>query len=365
MNQKFFVKVKKIVERVPLVKNQARQKFVSQFVAGLIRAKKVQLNAVAEYLNDERECESNERRIQAFFQDCSLDYEQVALLLVLFIPSGKVSLCLARTEWDFGKCQVNVLMITARCGEVAVPLYWELLDNKSGNSSVKDRWGLVEKVMGLLGKHRIGLLVADREFVGKEWVRKLVACQIPFCLRLPKTHLITLRNGEILSVESLLKGEPTRFYQRVIVDGQWINVSIRQLPNADILFLIGSFPAKQLDSLYRRRWSIEVLFQSLKKRGFDLESTHLRSLEKLKKLIAFVAIAFAFCLAAGRHFHTKRKRIKTKKHGYKANSFFRKGLDKLRDWLNGKPVALEAFWLQAFDRLIRWLNYLNEAKLAT
>jgi hypothetical protein len=362
MNTKFFVKVKKF-EQIPVVRNQARQKFVSQFVAGLIGSKKVQLNAVAEYLNEERENESNERRIQAFFKDCQLDYQQVAILLVLFIAKGKVSLCLDRTEWDFGKCQVNILLISARCGAVGIPLFWELLDNKSGNSSVEDRCQLLEKVIALVGKQRIGLLVADREFVGKQWVSKLRQYQIPFCLRLPKTHSVTLRNGVVFSVEQLLEQNLERFYEQVIVDGQWLNVSLKQLLHGEILFLAGTFPAKQLGLLYGKRWSIEVLFQSLKKRGFDLESTHLRCLAKLKKLIALVSIAFACCVAAGQHEHRKRKKIKIKKHGYKANSFFRKGLDKLRDWLSDKPIALEAFWNQAVERLIRWMIHLYKIKL--
>jgi hypothetical protein len=356
MNQRFFTKVKKIFQHVPLVKNRARQNFIVQFVVGLLLSKKVQLSAVAEYLNDERETESNERRIQAFFQDCELDYGQVACLLALFIPKGKVSLCLDRTEWDFGKCQVNVLMLTARCGEVAVPLYWELLDNKSGNSSVADRWQLMEKVIGLLGKKRIAFLVADREFVGAEWVGKLTTQQVPFCLRLPKNHSITLRNGDVCQVKDLLAKKAERYYERVLVDGQWVNVHIKQLEEQNILYLIGTFPPKCLGVLYRKRWSIEVLFQSMKKRGFDLESTHLRSFKKLKKLLALVAIAFAFCLAAGKHYHQKFKKIPIKKHGYKEKSFFRKGLDKLRDWLSNKPIANDMFWKQAIQRFLRWLE---------
>jgi hypothetical protein len=32
--------------------------------------------------------------------------------------------------------------------------------------------------------------------VGAQWVRYLVGARVPFCLRLPRTHLIRLRNGE-------------------------------------------------------------------------------------------------------------------------------------------------------------------------
>jgi hypothetical protein len=44
--------------------------------------------------------------------------------------------------------------------------------------------------------------------------------------------------------------------------------------------------------LYRLRWGIEQLFSHLKKRGFDLEATHMREARKLEKLFALVTLAF-------------------------------------------------------------------------
>lgn len=52
-------------------------------------------------------------------------------------------------------------MVLASQGKVQVPLYWELLDNKSGNSSTQNRIGVVAKCLKLLGSKRIGLLAAD------------------------------------------------------------------------------------------------------------------------------------------------------------------------------------------------------------
>jgi Transposase DDE domain len=154
----------------------------------------------------------------------------------------------------------------------------------------------------------------------------------------------------------LLERKQERYYQQVLVDGHWVNVYMKSLSKGDILFLIGSMTAKELGTIYRSRWSIEVLLQSMKKRGFDLESTHLRCRKKIKKLVALVAIAFAFSLLAGRQYDQKVKKIKTKKNGYKANSFFRKGLDLLKDYLNNKPIADEQFWDQALDRFYHWIR---------
>lgn len=191
MKTRFDSKIKEVFDKVKLVENLARQKFVWSFLLGLIQSRKVQFCEIAPHLNDQAQNISNEVRIQDFFRQVKLDYEQVALLLCLFLNrKGKVRLCIDRTEWDFGKCQVNILMVLAGQGAMQVPLYWELLDNKSGNSSAQDRIDLIAKCLTLLGKERIGLLIADREFVGHKWLKYLKDHGIAFCIRLPKHHLI-------------------------------------------------------------------------------------------------------------------------------------------------------------------------------
>lgn len=78
---------------------------------------------------------------------------------------------------------------------------------------------------------------------------------------------------------------------------------------------------------YQLRWSIETFFQSIKQRGFRLESNHLDDPPRLRKLSALVAIAFTVCLHIGRWSDQFQKPIEIKNHGYKANSFFRHGLE--------------------------------------
>ncbi|RIY04253.1 transposase, partial [Hymenobacter rubripertinctus] len=100
----------------------------------------MQFCEVAQHLNDAVKPASNETRIQDFFRQTDLDYRLLAHFLLTLLPTtGKLRLCLDRTEWDFGRCQVNILLVTIGRGELQLPLYWELLDNRSGNSSAADR----------------------------------------------------------------------------------------------------------------------------------------------------------------------------------------------------------------------------------
>jgi len=351
MKTSFSDKIKEVFSKVKIVQNLARQKFVLSFLLGLIKSRKVQFCEIAQHLNEQVQDISNEVRIQDFFRQVELDYEQVALLMCLFLNrKDKVRLCIDRTEWDFGKCQVNILMVLACQGAVQLPFYWELLDNKSGNSSTQDRKAILGKCIGLLGKERIGIVIADREFVGHAWLKYLKENGIAFCIRLPKHHLIERLDGRVQRPEELAK-EQALLLPDCLVNGVWGQVYLKRLTNGDLLYLFGSMQARHLGQVYRRRWTIEACFQSLKSRGFDLESTHLKDLAKLKKLIALVCIAFAMCLSLGIHQHERVKKIKVKKHGYKANSFFRHGLNTIRQMLKED----EKTWQYFIAMFIRWL----------
>ena len=91
----------------------------------------------------------------------------MAILLVSLLPKNqKLRLCIDRTEWDYGTCQVNILM---GYGDIQIPICWDLLDNKSGNSNSEDRIKLLDFCINIIGEKRIELVARDREFIGHKW----------------------------------------------------------------------------------------------------------------------------------------------------------------------------------------------------
>lgn len=349
-----------ILDIIPIVSNKARKKFVILLVLAMIKTRKVQFGELAEELNPDVLASSNETRIQDFFREVTLDYTKVALLLAFFLPKrGKVTLCIDRTEWDFGQCQVNFLMIVARCKDITIPLYWELLENNSGNSNTDDRIDLLKKCIALLGAKRIGLFLGDREFIGHRWLKFLKEKGILFCVRVPKHHQIRQflnLDPKAKKVEELLCERKTVKIANCMVDGVWGNVYAKKLSDGDILYLFGTAKLNYLPSLYKKRWRIECFFQNIKKRGFDLESTHLTILKKLKMLMAMVCIAYAFASNMGLHHHRKVKPIEIKNHGYKKNSFFRTGINIIRDGIQRKWRKCEQFFLDFVLRFLRWIQ---------
>ena len=358
MKQYCCAEVTAILDKVPIVKNLARKKFIVLFVLAMIRTRSVQFCEVAQNLNDRVKASSNETRIQDFFREVELSYEQVALLLAVFLPrKGKLTLCIDRTEWDFGKCRVNILMIVVRCRRITVPLYWEMLDNNSGNSNTGDRIKLLKKCTALLGS-RISLVLGDREFIGHKWLKHLKGQGIRFCVRVPKHHKVTRHLGlgeHTGTVEGLLGGRKSLRLPGCMVDGIWGNLYVKRLKDG-LLFLFGTAKTGFLPQLYKKRWRIECFFQNIKKRGFDLEATHLRSLEKLKKLVAMVCIAYALVANVGLHHHKKVKAIPFKNHGYKENSFSRKGINIVREGIRREWDRCFQKFLDWVIRLLRWMQ---------
>ena len=135
---------------------------------------------------------ANETRIQAFFRLAALDDSALALLLGSLLPRGtQLRGGIDRTEWDFGKCPVNIVRVTGGCGDLQWPLGWALWDHKSGNSNAADRIRLRDFCLQGLGSQRIGWVVGDREFVGQSGFANLTEKKGNFLMRVPQSHFLT------------------------------------------------------------------------------------------------------------------------------------------------------------------------------
>lgn len=322
-------KLTQAVRKFSIIKHLKRQMFLTELVGAMIKARSVIFSELADKMDRQALPSSIERRIQDFFQKVDFDYEQLLVLLICFVPHDKVVLSIDRTEWDRGSTQYNILCVIASIGKMGVPLYFEMLDNKSGNSNSEDRIRVLQRMVSILGPARISYLVMDREFIGHKWLKWLKHQGIHFCARVPKHHSILFADGERTTAEELLHREGVTYAQNVVVDQVVVNLYVGKSKDGELLYLIGSLPCRELKSAYRKRWSIEVFFQALKGRGFHLEKSGLRSLPKMRKLFALTCIAYVICWAVAIE-DAKVKPVKRKKHGYPQYSVFRRGLNLIR-----------------------------------
>jgi len=163
----FTDKVKSILSSFQIVKNKARQDSFCQTVLVLIKSRQVQLPAIADAMKLEKDgikLTSIIHRLEDFFGESSLNYDAIALLLVLFLSTtSKLRLSIDRTNWEFGTCCVNILMVLVSDGSGHVPLYFELLYNNNGNSNAEQRIAIFGKIIALIGVDSIGVVIGDRD----------------------------------------------------------------------------------------------------------------------------------------------------------------------------------------------------------
>ncbi len=342
MDKNPIAKIYCLLRTLQVIRHKKRQEFLCSLIEGMIKSRSVIFSELADKIDQDIKPESLERRIQDFFQKVDFDYKQLGKLLLGFVHHDHVLLSIDRTEWDFGKTQVNILCAVVSVGKMAVPVYYEMLENNSGNSNADDRIELFKSLIALIGKDRIELVVMDREFVGHKWLSWLRSEKLSFCVRVPKHHKILTSDGEWLKAEQLMGGRPSFRGKNVIVDQTIVNLSVSYGVDGELLYLVGTEHPKKLAKLYRKRWTIEVFFQALKGRGFNLEKSCLRCIDKYKKLFAVVCLAYTICWATGIQ-DGKKNPVRRKKHGYPQYSVFRRGLNMMRKFYKNQlvePLAL-------------------------
>jgi hypothetical protein len=254
-----------------------------------------------------------------------------------------VYISIDRTNWRWGKSDINVLMLSLVYKGIALPVCWSLLD-KRGNSNTGERIAVVTKFIHQFGKERIAGILADREFVGVEWFAWLKKEQIPFCIRLKKNTLTTNSRGAEVGVGTLFWDLKVN-EQRVLSDarlmwGQRVYLSALRLADGELLIVATDSLLADPIGHYAKRWQIETLFGCLKSKGFNFEDTHIVKPERIDRLLVLLTVAFAWAHKVGEWRH-EEKAICVKKHGRKAQSWFRYGLDCLRDALFNPKTQLQ------------------------
>lgn len=255
------------------------------------------------------------------------DAAQIARLL-LFLGGwrgGPVVLAMDRTNWAFGKTEHNLLVVGAVVGDTLIPLVWTAL-GKDGSSSGKERIALMQKLLRFWRKEDISYLLADREFIGEEWLSWLRAQEIAFVTRLRGNLVVGVQNGSTMRVDTLCGALHLWRNSQMIpvkMSGQWWQLQAKRTSKGLVIVLchgMESTPGKPVN-LYRKRWKIECAFACLKRKGFELEDTHLQHAERLETLLGAVLITFSWSLAMAK----KCSKPKLKNHGYPANCSFTLG----------------------------------------
>ena len=258
------------------------------------------------------------------------------------------TLTMDRTNWKFGKLNINILVLGIAYKGSAFPLIWILLP-KAGNSNTQERIQLLEIFIKIFSIVKIECLLADREFIGEDWFAYLLdqSRPISFRIRIRENMNVSNSRGRLVPVKHLFRhlriGQSEILKGKRIVCGHRLFVIGLRLKGEFCIIVTDKNPETALAD-YLKRWEIETLFGCFKTRGFCFEDTHLNDLERIKKLIALLAITFCWAHITSEWLH-ELKPIKIKKHGRNAISLFRYGFDHLRNILLNISRKLHDFQL--------------------
>ncbi len=297
---------------------------------------------------------SHYRRLIRFFRDYSATSLWIDLiacgLRLLRLKSDY--LILDGTSWQRPGRWCHLLTLCVVYKGVAIPIVWIDLAKK-GTSNFAERKRLFELAFehyDLSGR----ILLADREYIGREWLEYLSLKGLGFVIRSRDyayfSFVDTSGPGQprlreaIRSVES--SGKPNRakrFAFRFDADGPllWYVIARNPDPRAKakdrVMLLITTLDESPYATVerYLLRWKIEHCFRQLKSNGFKLELVNLGDPERRRLLIAVVVFAYILSVIEG--LATYATAVPMKPHGsdkrrYKAASAFRHGADQMGEF---------------------------------
>lgn len=250
--------------------SKSRLETLCLVVVGMVSARTVNLSHLACELPTTALVASTYRRLQRFFQHVRLGPDWSAPLVVRLLGLGGRPwyLALDRTQWKLGARDVNILMLAVVTRRARVPLMWSVLDNRGGTSDSGERIALMRRYLAVFGAASVRLLLAEREFVGLDWMTFLHENNISFAIRVKEKLIVTTEDRRSLALGSLLrKCRGVRIFRAALGGGTpaqapgllWLNFAARRLVGGDLIIVASNTPARTALAAYRKRWAIECV----------------------------------------------------------------------------------------------------------
>jgi hypothetical protein len=134
-------------------------------VIALFFKETINLTKLAKAFPGKAKAASHYRRMQRFISEPSaVGFDRVAWFVMKrfgFLDTDYY-LTFDRTNWQWGRKDINILVLAVAYKGIAIPVYWLLL-NKQGNSSTRERIALMKRFIREFGKGRIIKFLADRD----------------------------------------------------------------------------------------------------------------------------------------------------------------------------------------------------------
>lgn len=341
--------------------NKSRADCFAQMILGVILSSNVQQHKCSLGFVGKANQDSVCRRIRNFLGNFSFDLLDVTSALICMCNiAGPFDLALDRTNWKFGKKDINLLVLTVIVSPTfAIPLIWVALP-KQGNSNSCERIDLIGKFINRYGVSKIASLTADREFIGKNWIDFLMKNKILFFIRIKGNRLVEWGDSKwrLDKFFNHLKVKQTRYIEKEIDGYNLYFAGTRSVDGELVIVMCSRNLRNSILKKYKQRWTIELMFKHFKSNGFNMEDIHLRDPQRIEKLLAVIASALTISYLVGKMEETIRPTAFKKTVKSPIYCTFRRGYDKLRKLLIQSQTT-------AFEILCNLLNIILEVTKLT
>ena len=86
---------------------------------------------------------------------------QVAAFILNLFTAADYPMAIDRTNWKFGKSDINILFLVIIIGKISVPIYWQSLAH-GGACSAEFMKEFLQRFINNFGVKKIKYLLADR-----------------------------------------------------------------------------------------------------------------------------------------------------------------------------------------------------------
>lgn len=301
-----------------------QSKTLAWFVLGAIRAQSVVLPQVAEALLAESEAKASsiERRLERFLSNPRIDveeaWEQLLAQVMPFFQNEPMRIIVDVTAYEE---HAQVIYVGLLQHSRVLPLVWKVMPGQQKWD--QGFWACIDELFERLAPH-VGsancTIIGDSAFGCFPMVQLCQTYHWHYLFRIAGHHTCQRRSshgqfGERLAVSKLVRSPGKRFHGSVRL---WQDESIEtelsifwEPTEEEALIVISDRRAgKGCIAEYRLRWRVESTFQDGKSRGWDWESSHVRALERVNRLLLVLFLLFWWLahLAAGCMHHGKRDR---------------------------------------------------------
>jgi len=169
----------------------SRLDVLARFILAVLQVRSVNLTRLAPVLSSRAKPSSNDIRLQRFMRSFTMDQSDITRTVGDLLHSQQPwVLTFDRINWKLGRAEINLLVLGVAYRGLVIPLLWTILP-KAGNSSAHERIALMERFFVTFPGQPVAFLLADCEFVGRDWPAYLLRRELPFRLRLKANANLT------------------------------------------------------------------------------------------------------------------------------------------------------------------------------